>query len=1250
MKNIKKWISLLATLLFCWIGWGFSVTHADTVVATEAELLAALSGGETEVKLSADLTITNPIVISNKQVRFGSADGTSKILTNGSGLQTLFSISNAASVSASNLIFDGDNQGRIFMVENGAKLTLTDVTIKNGTTQPFAPQMENGIDKQRYQGGAIYVANASVTAINTHFINNTTKSDTPVDAQAGSPHGGAVYITDHSNLLVRGGSFKHNLSGKKSSDLGAHGEGGAIKSESSTVVIEPTPEGTRTQFLNNNTYITSPEGGLQGGSIEATDSTLTITNADFIFDGAETTYPYRGGFSTGGFIKLEHSTGSIDNTTFKFHQLADGFGISGGAIASQNSDLEIRTSNFDASTGGAAKVIEAGGFITVYGSGSFKLFDSTMTGTGSSWQGPRLASYGGAIAFYNDARIPDAIIDNTTIRNVAADHLGGAIAISTPSMEGIRNGNYHAKDTARVQLTVNHSTVDNTRSYWWNTQGRGGAIYVGPSADESEKNTLLVTGTRLINGFANYGGAIYNDGGAVTVTDESTITADSLSAFNLGGYIYNNGYLKLDKVDMSRQTAVGPAAWHGNPHTTKSEELPGTGVYANKDVIVTPEAKLGTNDIRVLDKQSAVRLTGSLTRQLNISVSEKEKLDANDENSEAQHRYIGYTVATGIDNYIPTVEDAQRIHYQTKYNESDKTGIYSQAVSDYSDHVLPAKWDYVLNPDTKSIVLGQRGVLIYHTNHKDATITSGQPDSDNAGQQITQLYTFYESSPSIKSTPVELTAVEEKPTLANYQFKNWYQPSAKGFPIYEDNPSSIYHDFKEVTFTNRAGVTGEVTGILNPDIRNTLHVFAAYVGTIEVAGTKTWADNDNQDGKRPEKLVVKLLKTVGGQTTEAARTETSAKEDWKYSFTNLPQFENGQAITYSIDEELPAGYTKVVDGYNLTNIYSPEVTEVTGSKTWDDADNQDGKRPDSITVHLLANGQKVASQTVTATDNWTYRFTNLARYQAGKAIAYTIAEEAVPNYQTSLDGYNLTNHYSPEMVDITVHKKWEDGNNQDGKRPDKILVHLLANGERVDSQTIQADATGNWMTSFTNKPKYAKGQVIRYTVEEVAVDDYTTTVHDFTIINSYTPKEISYQVTKKWADRGDQDGKRPSSITVQLYKSVAGSEPVAIAGKTLTLTKADQTDDETWTGRFTQLPQFENGQEIQYSVREDEATLALLETAGYRATVEGQVITNSRTPEMIRITGSKVWEDANNQDGKRPSSIVLLVKDGQGQE
>ncbi|MBF0779381.1 Cna B-type domain-containing protein, partial [Streptococcus cuniculi] len=386
------------------------------------------------------------------------------------------------------------------------------------------------------------------------------------------------------------------------------------------------------------------------------------------------------------------------------------------------------------------------------------------------------------------------------------------------------------------------------------------------------------------------------------------------------------------------------------------------------------------------------------------------------------------------------------------------------------------------------------------------------------------------------------------------------------------------------------------------------------------------------------------------QTTQVATKEVSAKDEWKYSFTNLPQFENGQAITYRVDEELPAGYTKAVEGYNLTNTYSPEVTEVSGTKTWDDANNQDGKRPDSITVYLLANGQKVASKTVTAADNWSYSFTNLAKYKDGKLVAYAISEETVPSYTTTLDGYNLTNSYSPEMIDVTVQKKWEDGDNQDGKRPKEITVYLLADGVRVESQTIQADADGNWKTAFTNKPKYAKGQLIRYTVEEVTVKEYQTKIDDFTITNSYTPKEISYQVTKKWADNGNQDGKRPKAITVQLYKSVAGSEPVAVAGKTLTLTTADQTDADTWVGSFTNLPQFENGQEITYSVREDDATLAVLAEIGYLAKVEGQVITNSRSPEMIRLSGNKVWDDANNQDGKRPTSIVIVVKDGQGKE
>ena len=34
-------------------------------------------------------------------------------------------------------------------------------------------------------------------------------------------------------------------------------------------------------------------------------------------------------------------------------------------------------------------------------------------------------------------------------------------------------------------------------------------------------------------------------------------------------------------------------------------------------------------------------------------------------------------------------------------------------------------------------------------------------------------------------------------------------------------------------------------------------------GTVKISGTKTWDDNSNQDGLRPEKVELKLYRTVG---------------------------------------------------------------------------------------------------------------------------------------------------------------------------------------------------------------------------------------------------------------------------------------------------------------------------------------------------------------------------------------------------
>ncbi|WP_270641832.1 Cna B-type domain-containing protein [Ligilactobacillus salivarius] len=266
-----------------------------------------------------------------------------------------------------------------------------------------------------------------------------------------------------------------------------------------------------------------------------------------------------------------------------------------------------------------------------------------------------------------------------------------------------------------------------------------------------------------------------------------------------------------------------------------------------------------------------------------------------------------------------------------------------------------------------------------------------------------------------------------------------------------------------------------------------------------VSGTKTWKDNDDQDGKRPDSIKVNLL--ANGKVVQI-KTVT-ASDNWKYSFTNLPEFENGQKITYTVTEDAVAGYTSTIDGYNITNNHTPATVKVSGTKTWNDNNNQDGIRPSSITVNLLANGQQVASKTVSASDNWQYSFDNLAAYANGKKITYTVTEDAVAGYTSTVDGYNVTNNHTPATVKVSGTKTWNDNNNQDGIRPSSITVNLLANGQQVASKKVSA--SDNWQYSFDNLAAYANGKKITYTVTEDAVAGYTSTVDGYNITNTHNP-------------------------------------------------------------------------------------------------------------------------------------------------
>ena len=275
----------------------------------------------------------------------------------------------------------------------------------------------------------------------------------------------------------------------------------------------------------------------------------------------------------------------------------------------------------------------------------------------------------------------------------------------------------------------------------------------------------------------------------------------------------------------------------------------------------------------------------------------------------------------------------------------------------------------------------------------------------------------------------------------------------------------------------------------------------------------------------------------------------------KYSFTIHKKGENGQALAgatfavtaddtgeqvgiittdedgvgtitglikqaYTVQEiQAPTGYNLLEEPIKISKddfgndlaisrdvVNQKEKTSISGQKTWNDNDNQDGKRPSKITVNLLANGVKVASKEVKpdATGNWTYHFDNLDVVDdAGNVIAYTVSEEPVAGYETTVEGTNITNNRIPDMTEVAVKKVWDDKENKDGLRPEKISIRLLADGQEVAVKEITA--TDNWQASFTDLPVYKDGKKIVYTITEDPVAGYTSNIDGFTVTNRHIP-------------------------------------------------------------------------------------------------------------------------------------------------
>ncbi|MBQ6344342.1 MAG: Cna B-type domain-containing protein, partial [Anaerolineaceae bacterium] len=272
----------------------------------------------------------------------------------------------------------------------------------------------------------------------------------------------------------------------------------------------------------------------------------------------------------------------------------------------------------------------------------------------------------------------------------------------------------------------------------------------------------------------------------------------------------------------------------------------------------------------------------------------------------------------------------------------------------------------------------------------------------------------------------------------------------------------------------------------------------------------------------------------------------------------------------NVPENYEATTSKTGTVTTLTNTHTPELTEATVKKVWNDENDQDGKRPESLTVSL-SDGQTV---TLNDQNGWTATISGLPKYANGQEINYTWTEntESLPEGYT-MSGYvkegtatTITNSYKPGETSATVMKVWDDADDQDGIRPERLIV-TLSNG-----RTVTLSEANGWTETITGLPKYASGNEISYTWRETVPEGYQLTGNSTegtitTLTNTHKPAEVEATVTKVWDDAENREGKRPAELEVTLTN-----------GAVVTLNEGNN-----WTATVTNLPKYKDGVEISYT-------------------------------------------------------------------
>lgn len=437
---------------------------------------------------------------------------------------------------------------------------------------------------------------------------------------------------------------------------------------------------------------------------------------------------------------------------------------------------------------------------------------------------------------------------------------------------------------------------------------------------------------------------------------------------------------------------------------------------------------------------------------------------------------------------------------------------------------------------------------------------------------------------------------------------------------------------------------------------------------------KEW--NDNNDAKRVRPTSVNAVLMRSGVAVKTVVLNEA--NNWEYTENNLPAVEGISDEYYFV--EMPgswaSSYTSssdtVVDSSSnptkytttLTNtLFVPETKSISVEKKWVNAsgstpsvdvvaiDSASGAEVSDVITLSSANGYTASVSGLKKNDisgrEYNYEFVELSE------IAGYVSTKSVSGNKTTITNTGDITHYTT----AEVRKEWV--NDDANLRPSSVLVQLYMNGEEPLGDPVELNESNNWSASESNLVAYQNGKSYTYSWKEIdEFEGYTATEETVPSDSSAYPSRyvttirnimgeiplVSASVEKHWSDNNDEDGIRPDSVKVQLYKN--SNIPV---GSVVTL---DSSNDFSYTA--TKLPKYSDtftGSVIQYSFKEVDIPEGY--TPGYSTSESdgnyNTVITNSYTPvPKISSTVKKVWDDEDDTDGIRPSEVEVYLERSDG--